>query len=302
MTAYVQNLCHNLRHPNNKITGLLTTKDGPLTTKELSETRLTWNKISQQLEYSEEISNLQAKSPKHILLVRQLHLFLDDKNFLRCGRRIHNAPISELAKFHYLLSPKHPFTKLLVYATHEGLHHTEINGTITPLRQRYWIPVIRAYMRKLLRRCITCVKLTGKPYRAPDPPPLPRSWVEDPTPFFMWSGFYRRIICSWKAQWEEGVYPPLYLHQNKGSAPWSAWHDIRKLHASLQKMRRLQVTPKEDNVGQCVHIPGCSWRARIAIQIHLPQTSPERLWGDMAIHSQEGTLVWWILGKINRIN
>ena len=47
----------------------------------------------------------------------------------------------------------------------------------------YWIPAIRVYVRKLLRRFIICVKLTGKPYRAPDQPPLPRSRIEEPTPF-----------------------------------------------------------------------------------------------------------------------
>ena len=34
-------------------------------------------------------------------LVRQLRLFLDSNGLLRCGGRIHNAPISELAKFPY---------------------------------------------------------------------------------------------------------------------------------------------------------------------------------------------------------
>ena len=176
VTVYVHRLCHNLKHPLDKITG-------PVTAKELSDATMLWIKTSQQLEYFKEIANLTSKPAKRTLLVRQLKLFLDSRGFLRCGGRIHNAPISELAKFPYLLSPKHPITKLLVYATHERLHHAGVSSMITAIRQLYWIPAIRVYVKKLLRKCVTCVRLTGKPYRPPDPPPLPKARIEDPTPF-----------------------------------------------------------------------------------------------------------------------
>ena len=39
------------------------------------------------------------------------------------------------------------------------------------------------YVKKLLRRCVVCTRLTGKPYRAPDPPPLPKVRITNPTPF-----------------------------------------------------------------------------------------------------------------------
>ena len=176
VTVYVHRLCHNLKHPLDKITG-------PVTAKELSDATMLWIKTSQQLEYFKEIANLTSKPAKRTLLVHQLKLFLDSRGFLCCGGRIHNAPISELAKFPYLLSPKHPITKLLVYATHERLHHAGVSSMITAIRQLYWIPAIRVYVKKLLRKCVTCVRLTGKPYRPPDPPPLPKARIEDPTPF-----------------------------------------------------------------------------------------------------------------------
>jgi len=47
-------------------------------------------------------------------LVRQLHLFLDDNNIIHCGGRIHNAPVSELIRFPYLLLQNHPFTTLVI--------------------------------------------------------------------------------------------------------------------------------------------------------------------------------------------
>ena len=176
VTAYVLRFCYSLKDQKQWVTG-------PITTKELSNAKLIWIKTTQQLEYLDDIDNLRSNSSKRTLLVHQLRLFLDDRGFLRCSRRIHNAPISELTKFPYLLSPKHHFTKLLVYATHDKLHHTGVNSTVTALRQSYWIPAIRVYVKKLLRKCVICTKLSGRPYKAPDPPPLPKIRIADPTPF-----------------------------------------------------------------------------------------------------------------------
>ena len=80
---------------------------GPLTAEELHKVKLMWVKDMQQSVYWREVDNLQLilKKPKtpRVLLVRQLRLFLDKHGLLRCGGRIHNAPLSEVTKFPYLL-------------------------------------------------------------------------------------------------------------------------------------------------------------------------------------------------------
>ena len=91
--------------------------------------------------------------------------------------------MGELAKFPYLLPANHEYTKLLVYATHVKLCHAGVNSTVTALRQSYWIPTIRQCVKKILRKCIVCIKLIGKPYRVPDPPPLPKLHIEQPNSF-----------------------------------------------------------------------------------------------------------------------
>ena len=62
---------------------------GPLEAEELDKARLNWIKNTQQVTYLKEIANLQliSTNPKttRVLLVRQLHLFLDTRGFLRCG-------------------------------------------------------------------------------------------------------------------------------------------------------------------------------------------------------------------------
>ena len=63
------------------------------------------------------------------------------------------------------------------------LCHAGVNSTVTALCQSYWIPTIRQYVKKVLRKCDVCIKLIGKPYRVPDPPPLPKLRIEQPISF-----------------------------------------------------------------------------------------------------------------------
>ena len=160
---------------------------GPLEAEELDKARLNWVKNTQQVIYWKEIANLQLISTKprtsRILLVRQLCLFLDAKGFLRCGGRIHNAPLNETTRFPYLLPSKHPLSQLIILNIHVSLYHSGIGVTITALRQIYWIPSARQYIKSLLRKCVICLRATGKPFPAPDPAPLPQSRMQDVHPF-----------------------------------------------------------------------------------------------------------------------
>ena len=125
-----------------------------------------------------------SKKPQNrLLLVRQLRLFLDDSGLLRCGGHIHNAPLSELTKFPYLLPPKHHFTNLVILQTHIAQHHSGVNATLTMVRQQYWIPSGRQRVRSLLRTCVICKKTAGRPYPTPDPPPLVKCRLNAVHPF-----------------------------------------------------------------------------------------------------------------------
>ena len=106
-------------------------------------------------------------SPKKAVLVKQLCLFLDSDGYIRCGGRIHNAPVAELAKFPYLLPGKHHLTRLIIQDTHERLLHAGISATVTQVLQKYWIVSIRQNTKILLRKCVTCRKVIGKPYTIP---------------------------------------------------------------------------------------------------------------------------------------
>ena len=158
---------------------------GPITASKLSKAQRMWIQSCQQSAYLKEITSLQKNqtSHKHLPLVKQLRLFLDSSNFLRCGGRIHNAPVGHNTKFPYLLPANHRFTTLVVYATHANQLHGGTHCTVTALRQRYWIPTARRVVARLLQRCTICRRTAGKPFPIPDPPPLPLARVQDGPPF-----------------------------------------------------------------------------------------------------------------------
>ncbi|XP_053400768.1 uncharacterized protein LOC123558691 [Mercenaria mercenaria] len=154
---------------------------GHVTAREIDIARLKWIKDVQQTTYQDVIEELKSGNRKQPI-IRQLRPFLDSDNFIRCGGRIHYAQIPEVAKFPYLLPDKHYFTKLLIRTTHERLLHVGASSIVTHLRQ-YWIPAIRRCVNSVLKRCVTCKKVTGKPFDTPDFPPLPKIRVEDAIPF-----------------------------------------------------------------------------------------------------------------------
>ena len=167
--TYVHRFVFNLRNRQ-------ATKKGPITASELHYARKQWVKDCQYETYWCEIQNLLSTSRpiKRLLLVRQLRLFLDKEGLIRHGGTIHNAPLNHLSKFPYLLPQKHPLTSLIIYSIHVKLYDAGINSTLTALRQSYWVPTARQYVKSLLHCCTICKRHHGRPYSAPDPAPLPK--------------------------------------------------------------------------------------------------------------------------------
>ena len=61
--------------------------------------------------------------------------------------------------------------------------HGGIKETLTELRARFWVVKGRSLVRKVLRQCVRCMRYNGRPYSAPNPPPLPHFRVNASPPF-----------------------------------------------------------------------------------------------------------------------
>ena len=132
VSAYVFRFIHNCKQkmPNLKYSQ-------SLTSSEVDQAAYLWIHHTQQFCFPKEFAALQSTSAtkRHLSLIRQLKLFLNDRQLICCGGRIHNAHIDDEAKFPCLLPKKHPITSLIVYHVHNSYLHSGVNATVTALRQ-----------------------------------------------------------------------------------------------------------------------------------------------------------------------
>ena len=134
-----------------------------------------------------------------------------DKDLLHCGGCIHNAPLSELAKFPYLLPSHHPFTTLVIWSIHITHIHCVVSATLTALRQSYWVPSARQWIKSIVRKCVVCKKSSGKPYTIADPPPLVKSRVTYTNPFNVTGVDFTGALYVCSSEGEQKVYLCLFI-------------------------------------------------------------------------------------------
>ena len=233
ITSYVLRFITNLRNPTDK-------QAGTLSVSELSTAEFKWILNCQQLQFPSEIQYLKSgvhNNKKRPVLVRQLQLFLDDEGYLRCGGRIHNAPVSRTTKFPYLLPPRHTMTNLIVQAAHITQLHGRVNRTVTALRQKFWIISARRCVRSILKACVPCRKTCGNPYLIPDPPPLPESRTKIAPPFTVTGVDITGALYVRSRSGEEKAYICLFTCANTRAIHLEVVSDLTE-DSFLQAFRR----------------------------------------------------------------
>ena len=144
ITAYILRLIYNCR------TRQESRRPGSCNTEEIQKSALLWIKCCQEQTYPEEYCALTRKQKPNRSLprIRQLQLYLDENNVIKCKGRMQNAPIPETAKYPMLLPANEPLTTLLVKEAHQQLLHSGFNSTIAHIRQSIWIPSIRQFVQE----------------------------------------------------------------------------------------------------------------------------------------------------------
>ena len=208
VTVYLLRFINNVRKPT-------TRNVGALTTEETNNALSLWIFDCQQTSFQQEYKQLKSKPAKRSSLVRQLRLFLDADGYICCGGRIHNAPLSELTRFPFLLPSKRPLTELVLNMIHVNNQlHGGVNSVITATQQKYWIPSIRRVVRSLLKKCVTSRKVSGRPYPAPDAPPLPKSRTICSKPFSVTGVDFTGALFVRSSEGEQKMYICLFTCAN----------------------------------------------------------------------------------------
>jgi len=81
------------------------------------------------------------------------------------------------------LDPYDEKSTLIVRAAHCMVLLGGVRETLTELRQSYWIPKGRQLVKTEIRKCVTCRKVEGPPFRSVHSPPLPDIRVTGSQPF-----------------------------------------------------------------------------------------------------------------------
>ncbi|XP_060551271.1 uncharacterized protein LOC132712851 [Ruditapes philippinarum] len=175
VTAYVTRFLINVRKGSNILSGFLTSD-------ELLNSETLWLKHIQKKHFAETLNAL--KTHKRDNLQHQLGLFIDKIGLIRCKGRIELSDLTFGAKYPVLVPKNEAFTKLLIQKTHAEILHSGVSQTLSKLRCNYWLVRGRATVKSVLKKCYTCRRVEGGPYKMPDMPPLPKLRVSESTPFF----------------------------------------------------------------------------------------------------------------------
>ena len=156
---------------------------GELTVDELTAAEKLWVRSIQASSFKDEVRCLFRMNEKETILVKQLDLFKDQENIIRCRGRIDESSLSLSEKQPILLPSKHPFTDLIILDHHKIVHHNGIKETLNSTREKYWIVRGRETVKRMVRRCVIYKKLEENAFNTPKIAPLPPSRVSDSPPF-----------------------------------------------------------------------------------------------------------------------
>ncbi len=172
-TAYVLRAVRILRRREHNM--------GSITEDEVQKATKFLVQQSQKTNYTDIFSHL-AKDTANGLM-RQLRIYKDDEGILRCRGRMTNCEGMTHAQRNPILLSNDIFALLVVYDCHKRSLHSGTRATLARMRWNFWIPRGRRFVKSVLRKCVTCKKVCGRPYTYPDPPALPEYRINMAPPF-----------------------------------------------------------------------------------------------------------------------
>lgn len=154
--AQVHRFIHNVRNPQNKLTGILTVD-------ELKCALTTLIRLAQQVSFPNEVLCLNNKKPlPHKSNLISLNPFIDDQGLVRVGGRINNANYPYDKKHPILLKANHYLTKLIFQQEHERMLHAPPQLLLATVRDQYWPVGGRKLARDTYDRCFKCRRFKGE--------------------------------------------------------------------------------------------------------------------------------------------
>lgn len=133
----------------------------PLSRAEYHSAVRLWVKHAQQDQFEEEIKIIhrQKSLPANNRLAK-LTPFIDECGILRVGGRLQQAYIP-YEQQHQIILPPGRLAELLIADAHSDTMHGGMQQVVCYIRQRFWIPRLRQFARKIVYNCVTCARHRG---------------------------------------------------------------------------------------------------------------------------------------------
>ena len=152
------------------------------------EAELRWVREVQQQHFSELLHMCQGASDmvssKTKSRCKNLRVFYDkDLKVLKIKTRLPYSELDESTINPILLPTESKLTSMLITSVHKRLLHAGVGQTLTALRGEFWFASGRREVSKVVNKCITCRKATGKTFALPPFPDLPEFRVQRCDPF-----------------------------------------------------------------------------------------------------------------------
>ena len=180
VVKFVNNLKNTARTKSNSGSGTEI-----LTALELTDAEELWIKAVQASSFDEEIKFLRDDRQTKTVpptYVSQFGLILEN-GIVKCKGRMNNAELLGSARIPILLPAKHDFVSLVIKKVHASVKHCGLRDTLTTIRERFWILKGREAVKRVIKKCVICLRINGMPYKSQPTPDLPSERVSDDPPF-----------------------------------------------------------------------------------------------------------------------
>ena len=147
---------------------------GMITVEEVNEAELYWIRSAQV--YMKNDATFSRKE-------KQFDMYPDGEGIIRCHGRLKNADIPTSANTPIALPHQHWLSQLIVRDCHNKVFHNGVQETVNLVKSKYFIPRCRQIAKNIIKKCVICKLIDGKPYNWRIKPPLPDFRVSVSTPF-----------------------------------------------------------------------------------------------------------------------
>ena len=148
-----------------------------LSTAELIHAEVQLVRALQACDFSKELSHLKHGTARTNLNTN-LRLFLDKNGLLRSRGRLRST-LTDESNSPILLPKNEHFCNMVITDMHEKVLHGGVSSTLAKTRERFWLFCGRQCVKKVLRRCTLCKRITGLPYKETPIPDLPAFRVDN---------------------------------------------------------------------------------------------------------------------------